>query len=94
MNTDRDFDRLLDQWFADGPREVSDRVVVEVADRIERQSQRPAWRLPGRNVHVNLKLQWLAAAAALVGAVFVDTRFLAPSSNSGNGGASPVPGGR
>jgi len=92
MNSDRDFNRLLDQWFADGPREVSDRVVVEVADRIERQSQRPAWRFPGRHFQVNLKLQWIAAAAAvLIVAVFAGRELLAPAPNSGVGGASPTP---
>jgi len=92
MNSDRDFNRLLDQWFADGPREVSDRVVGEVADRIERQSQRPAWRFPGRHFQVNLKLQWIAAAAAvLIVAVFAGTKLLGPAPNSGVGGASPTP---
>jgi hypothetical protein len=90
MNPDRDFDRLLDQWFADGPSEVADRVLVEVADRIERQSQRPAWRLPGRDFQMNLKLRWIAAAAVLVVAIFAGTKVLAPTPNSGTGGVSPT----
>lgn len=92
MNTERDFDRLLDQWFADGPMEVADRVVLQVGDRIERQSQRPAWRLPGRDFQVNLKLRWtVVAAAVLVVAVFAGTRLLGPATNSGVGGALPTP---
>ncbi|HKB28381.1 MAG TPA: hypothetical protein VKC59_05115 [Candidatus Limnocylindrales bacterium] len=91
MNSDRDFDRLLDEWFAEGPREAADRVVVKVADRIERQSQRPAWHLPWRDSQVNLKLQWIAAAAVLVVAVFAATRLLGPAPNSGAGGPSSVP---
>lgn len=90
MNPDRDLDRLLDQWFADGPREVADRVVLEVADRIERQPQRPAWRLPGRDFQVNLRLRWIAAAAVLVVAIFAGTKVLAPAPNSGVGGVSPT----
>jgi hypothetical protein len=90
MNPDRDFDRLLDQWFADGPSEVADRVVVEVADRIERQSQRPAWRLPRRHLQMNLRLRWIAAAAVLVVAIVAGTRVLAPTPNSGTGGVSPT----
>ena len=42
---ERDIERLLDRWFADGPTEVADRVIDEVADRIDRQPQRPAWRV-------------------------------------------------
>lgn len=90
MNPDRDFDRLLDQWFADGPREVADRVVGQVADRIERQSQRPAWRLPGRDFLVNRNLRWIAAAAVLAVAALTGTKLLgAPS--PGAGGPSPIP---
>jgi len=91
MNPDRDLDRLLDAWFADGPREVADRVVLQVADRIERQSQRPAWRLPRRDSQVNLKMHWIAAAAVLVVAIFAGTRLLGPTPNSSVGGPSPAP---
>ena len=69
MNPDRDFDRLLDQWFADGPLEVADRVVVQATDRIERQSQRPAWRLLWRSPMRPAITFGLAAAAVLVAAV-------------------------
>jgi hypothetical protein len=90
MNPDRDLDRLLEAWFAEGPREVADRVVLQVADRIERQSQRPAWRLPRRDSQVNLNLRWIAAAAVLVVAIFAGTRVLAPTPNSGTAGISPT----
>jgi hypothetical protein len=66
MNPDRDFDRLLDQWFADGPLEVANRVVGQVADRIERQPQRPAWRLLWRSPMRPAITYGLAAAAVLV----------------------------
>ena len=69
MNPDRDFDRMLDQWFADGPMEVADRVVGQVADRIERQPQRPAWRLLWRSPMRPAIIYGLAAAAVLIVAV-------------------------
>ena len=49
MNQRRDIERLLDHWFADGPTQAPDRVLDVVADRIERQPQRPAWRLHWRH---------------------------------------------
>ena len=45
MTSERDIERILDLWFADGPTQAPDRVLDVVADRIGRQPQRPAWRL-------------------------------------------------
>jgi hypothetical protein len=90
MNSDRDFDRLLDQWFAEGPDEVADRVVSQVADRIERQPQRRVWRLQWRHLQMNQNFRLAAVAAVLIVAVFAGTRLLSPA-NSGTGGASPTP---
>ena len=53
MTQQRDIERLLDQWFSDGPGQAPDRVVDIVTDRIERQSQRPAWRLQWRPLPMN-----------------------------------------
>jgi hypothetical protein len=91
MTPDRDLERLLDEWFGEGPSEVSDRVFEQVADRIERQSQRPAWRLRWREPQVNLNLRWAAAAAVLVVAIFAGTRLLGPTPNSGASVNSPTP---
>ena len=78
MTPDRDIERLLDTWFADGPDGPPDRVVEGVADRIARQPQRPAWRLPGRPSPVPTTALRVALAAALVlavtGVAFVATR--------------------
>jgi hypothetical protein len=91
MNPDRDLDHLLDRWFADGPREVANRVVLEVAERIERQPQLPAWRLPWRHVQMNPKIRWLAAAAAvLMVAVVAGAKLFGSSSNVGPPGPSPT----
>jgi hypothetical protein len=91
MNPDRDFDRLLDQWFADGPMEVADRVVVQVSDRIERQSQRPAWRLAWRHPMRTPITFALAAAAVLVVAVVGYNLLPRSSSVGGPPTATPVP---
>ena len=41
MNEDRDLNRLLDAWFAEGPVQVADRVIDGTANRIARQRQTP-----------------------------------------------------
>jgi hypothetical protein len=66
MTHERDLDRLLDTWFADGPVETPDRVLDDVAARIHRQPQRPAWRLALRENPVNAYLKPLAAIAAVI----------------------------
>ena len=38
MNSDRDLNRLLDAWFAEGPVQVADRVIDDTANRIARQT--------------------------------------------------------
>jgi len=67
MRTDRDIQRLLDQWLADGPNRASDRVFDEVVDRVNRQRQRPAWRLTWSLPTMNAILR----PASVVGAVVV-----------------------
>ena len=87
MTTNRDLDRLLDAWFAEGPLEVADRVIEDVADRIEREPQRPAWRLRGRPL-VNTYAK-LAAGLAAVIVLAVAGWQLRPE--SANNGSSPPP---
>ena len=77
MNEDRDLNRLLDAWFAEGPVQVADRVVDGTADRIARQRQLPAWRLRSwRFPTMSTPLKLVAIGAALLavlagGAVFI-----------------------
>jgi hypothetical protein len=63
----RDIERLLDGWFETGPSRASDRVLVVVADRVHRQTQRPRWLVEWRrsNVSTPIKVALLAAALAL-----------------------------
>ena len=86
MTRERDLERLLDSWLADGPTIVADRVIDDAAARITRQPQRPAWRLrPWRFTHMSssLKAALVAAAvlAALAGTLLV----------TGGGGPGPAP---
>jgi hypothetical protein len=77
MIDDRDLNRLLDTWFADGPVQVADRVIDGTANRIARQHQLPAWRLrswrfPTMSTPLKLVLIGAALVAALAaGAVLV-----------------------
>ena len=66
MTSQRDIERILDNWLRDGPDAVADRVIDAVADRIERQSQRPAWQVHWRDSHVTTNLRPLAAIAAVI----------------------------
>jgi hypothetical protein len=66
MTTQRDIERLLYSWLGDGPDAVADRVIDAMADRIEHQSQRPAWQVHWRDSHVNTNLRPLAAIAAVI----------------------------
>lgn len=96
MTHDRDIERILSHWLGDGPTEVPDRVMDDVAGRIERQPQRPAWRVNWRNPTMTTSLRTVAAVAAVVifavGAIYL----IGPGSGPGVGGgpdrtASPSP---
>jgi hypothetical protein len=90
MTQQRDIERLLDLWFSDGPTESPDRVVDVVADRIERQPQRPAWRFHLREIHVNTMLRAGIAVAAVVVVAFIAVNLL-PGQSTGTGGTAPSP---
>jgi hypothetical protein len=89
MTQQRDIERLLDQWFSDGPDQAPDRVLDIVTDRIERRSQLPAWRLQWRSSPVNTYTK-LAVAAAAVLIVAVVGYNLLPGRSTGVGGPAPT----
>lgn len=89
MTQQRDIERLLDLWFSDGPDQAPDRVLDIVTDRIERRSQRPAWRLQRRPFPVNAYAK-LAVAAAAVLIVAVVGYNLLPGRSTGVGGPAPT----
>ena len=92
MTQQRDIERLLDQWFSDGPDQAPDRVVDIVTDRIERQSQRPAWRLQRRPFPVNAYVKLAVAAAAVMIVAVVGYNLLPGRSTEvgGRGLAQPL----
>ena len=83
MTEHTDIERIIERWFDDGPSRMPDRVAVVVAERIDRQRQRRAWRLPWRFPTMSTPIKLIVAGAALLvilaGAVFV-----------GGGGAGPA----
>ncbi len=91
MTEQRDIDRLLDHWMSDGASVAPDRVIDVVADRIERQPQRPAWRLHWRDLHVNRIIPAAAAVAAIIVIAVVGFNLLPGSSNSVGSVASATP---
>ena len=92
MTKERDIERLLDRWFSERPIEVADRVLDDVADRIGRQPQQPAWRVSWRDSQMQTNLKTLLAAAAIIVIAVVGFAVLRPGSTSNVGGAaSPSP---
>ena len=89
MTQQRDIERLLDHWFSDGPSQAPDRIVDIVGDRIERQSQRPAWRLHRRPTTVNAYAKITVAAAAVLIVAVVGYKLL-PAGSTGVGGPAPT----
>jgi len=88
MTQQREIERLLDVWLSDGPDQAPDRVVDIVADRVGRQSQRPAWRLHRRPYPMNAYAK-IAVAAAAVLVVAVLGYNLLPGRSAAVGGPAP-----
>jgi hypothetical protein len=89
MTSERDIERVLDHWFTERPTQVADHVLDEVADRIARQPQQPAWRVSRRDTHVNSYLKPLLAVAAVVLIAVVGYSLL--PREQGVGGPAPTP---
>ena len=89
MTRERDIERLLDTWFRDGPTDAPDRIVDAVADRIGRQSQRPAWRLDWRRYTMNPSIKLAAAALAVVIVAVIGYNLL-PAGSPNVGGPQPT----
>ncbi len=65
MTDDQRLSALIDSWLVEGPKRMPDRVVDVVSDRISHQSQRAAWRFPGRELHMPTYPRIAAAVAAI-----------------------------
>jgi hypothetical protein len=90
MTTERQIERLLDEWLADGPMEVHDRVIDEVADRIGQQPQQPAWRVSWRDSQMNRYAKPLLAIAAVVVIAVAGIAIVGRPSDSGVGAPASV----
>jgi len=88
MTSNRDIERVLDHWFAEHPVDVADRVLDDVAGRISRERQRPAWRVPWRDAAMNPLVKAGAAVAAVVLIAVIGYNLL-PASESPVGGPGP-----
>ena len=69
MTTDRDLDLITAAWLAEGPDELSDRVLDSVTDKIHTTRQRRRLRLPWRSQTMSLPMR--AAAAAVIGVLVI-----------------------
>jgi TRAP-type C4-dicarboxylate transport system substrate-binding protein len=85
MTDDQELFAVLDQWLIDGPREMPDRVVDVVAQRIRRQPQRHAWRLDRRPSPMNAYTKVAVTAAAVLIVALVGYNLL-QSNDKGVGG--------
>lgn len=83
MTHDRDIERLLDRWLADGPTQASDRVFDDAVARIGRQRQRPAWLLRRELPVSSPQNLGLASAFAVVAIVVIGLGLSRPSSGPG-----------
>lgn len=86
MTPQRDIERLLDAWLADGPTEVSERTFDEAVERIRRQRQRPAWHLLWKEPTVASYFKPIAAVAAILVVALAVGLNLLPGRSSGPGG--------
>ena len=91
MTTDRDFDRIAKAWLADGPDELSVRVLDAVVDDIHVTRQRRALRVPWRLPIMNSPAR--VATAAVIGVLAVGGVFFifGRPGQSTVGGPSPSP---
>lgn len=91
MTTDRDFDRIAAAWLADGPEELSDRVIDAAVDQIHLTRQRRAitapWRLPTMTTPARVAAAAVIGVLVFGGALF----FLGRPGQSGVGGPPPSP---
>ena len=71
MTRNRDIERVLDRFYAEGPSEVPDRLLLGVIDRIERVPQRRLAHQMTRFATMNSQLRLAAAAAIVVALVGV-----------------------
>ena len=88
MTRDRDIERVLDHWFADGPSVIPDRVMVHALQRVDRTPQRRLAALLARYRPMSASLRLGLAAAAVVAVVVAGMTVFRPAPGPG---ATPSP---
>lgn len=88
MTRNRDIERVLEEWFSEGPTQMPDHLFTAVVDRIDRVPQRRLAQLKTRFFAMNSNLR-LATAAAVILAVGVVGAFAL--SRAPGTGTSPSP---
>ena len=69
MTSELDVDRVLEDWFAQGPSRLPDRVITETVENIDHIKQRRYLLPPGRERMARLLIAGTGLAAALIAAV-------------------------
>jgi hypothetical protein len=82
MTSERDIERVLDLWLAERPVEVAERVLEDVADRITRQPQHPAWRVLRSDRDLNSYFKPLLAIAAIIAIAVAGFAVFRPSGDA------------
>jgi hypothetical protein len=91
MTDQRELDRMLGAFFADGADELADRVIEAALDQIDHTQQRRALRVPRRFPTMNMYSR--LGAAAVIGVLAVaGTLVLVQRGQPGVGGSGPTPG--
>src|SRR5829696_4459064 len=90
MTRDREIERVLDAFYAEGPTEMPDRVFLGVFDRIDRVPQRRLARLETRINAMTVNLRFVAAAAIAVGVFIVGLTIVGPRFGSLGASSTPI----
>jgi hypothetical protein len=83
MTRERDIEHVVEQWFAEGPTQMPDRLFNAVIDRIDRVPQRRLARLQTRLLAMNFNIRLAAAAAVIVAVAGVGAFMLTRPSGVG-----------
>ena len=90
MTDQRELDRLLGAYFADGTDELADRVIDAALDQIDHTRQRRALRMPRRFPTMTMPIR-LAAAAVIAALAVGGAFYLLDPGQPKVGGPSPAP---
>jgi hypothetical protein len=90
MTTELNTEHLLQRWLVDGVNAMPDRVYLSILDRVERQPQRRAWRVPWRDSTVNTYLKPIVAIAAVLAVAVAGFALLSQPSGPTVGVTAPT----